>query len=153
MRHVFDNGVHVQDIVYGMWACGIHDTYDQELAERVVQVVPTRLQDLSGGELAKLAFALVEEDVREAGLFEKVAKAAEGLMDEMFPRDIAKLVYALGRAQVVDKAFVDVIRPHILLHLERFTYNVRAQPRWLEPLTSLSELREYSPLYFGTGAT
>lgn len=86
--------------MYGMWACGIHDTYDQELAERAVQVVPGRLAELSGGEIAKLAFALVEEDVREGGLFEEIKAHAATDMGAMFPRDIAKLLYALGRAQV-----------------------------------------------------
>lgn len=83
-----------------MWACGIHDMYDSELAERAVQVVPGRLAELSGGELAKLAFALVEEDVRDTTLFDAIKTEAADVMGTMFPRDIAKLLYALGRAQV-----------------------------------------------------
>lgn len=91
----------MQDLVYGMWACGIHDAYDQELAERAVQVVRGRLAELSGGELAKLAFALVEEDVHEAALFDEIKAEAAAAMGRMFPRDIAKLLYSLGRAQVL----------------------------------------------------
>eukprot|EP00892_Ulva_mutabilis_P012235 jgi/Ulvmu1/9384/UM051_0011.1 len=112
-----------QDLVYGMWACGIHDTYDQELAERAVQVVPGRLGELTGGELAKLAFALVEEDVRDPALFDAIKEQAATGMAAMFPRDIAKLLYALGRAQVTDRAFVTAVKPHVIGHLDRFTNN------------------------------
>lgn len=111
------------DLVYGMWACGIHDTYDQELAERALQVVPGRLAELSGGEIAKLAFALVEEDVREGGLFEEIKAHAAAEMGAMFPRDIAKLLYALGRAQVGDRTFAVSVKPHVMGHLDRFTSN------------------------------
>lgn len=121
------SGRAVQDLVYGMWACGIHDTYDQELAERAVQVVPGRLGELSGGELAKLAFALVEEDVREPELFESIKSEAVEGMPGMFPRDIAKLLYALGRAQVQPRTerpaagvpLADVGKGVCLVHLGR----------------------------------
>lgn len=73
------------------------------------------------GEKLKLLRLLLQADVYEA-----IAATASDLMGAMCPRDIAKLVYSLGRVQVGDHAFAAAIKPHILSHLDHFTYNVRS---------------------------
>lgn len=46
-------------------------------------------------------------------------------MHAMCPRDIAKLMYSLGRVQVGDREFAAAAKPHILSNLDNFTFNVR----------------------------
>jgi hypothetical protein len=58
-------------------------------------------------------------------VYEEIAATAAQVMGAMCPRDIAKLVYSLGRVQVGDHAFAAAIKPHIMCHLEHFSYNVR----------------------------
>jgi hypothetical protein len=62
---VGDAGGALQDVVYAMWACGQHETHLDALAERACTRLPGALGSLSGGELAKLTFGLIEADVRE----------------------------------------------------------------------------------------
>ena len=60
-------------------------------------------------------------------LFEEIAATGAQLMGAMCPRDIAKLMYSLGRVQAGDREFAAAARPYILAHLDHFTYNVRAR--------------------------
>ena len=61
-------------------------------------------------------------------LFEEIATTGAERMGSMCPRDIAKLMYSLGRVQAGDREFATAARPHIMAHLDHFTYNVRACP-------------------------
>lgn len=61
-------------------------------------------------------------------LFEEIVTTATECMGAMCPRDIAKLMYSLGRVQAGDREFAASASPHILAHLDHFTFNVRSTP-------------------------
>lgn len=58
----------MQDVVYAMWACGQHAAHLDELADQALEVVVGRVNELSGGELAKLACGLMNAEVRDVRL-------------------------------------------------------------------------------------
>jgi hypothetical protein len=92
----------VQDIVYALWASGAHDVRNDDLTDRALERLPPHVQhgELTGGELAKLAWGLVQQDVGDTRIFELVADAVRDALPAMYPRDIAKLTWALGQARI-----------------------------------------------------
>ena len=93
----------------------------------VLQQVTLHLQvhELTGGELAKLSWGLVQQDVGNTNIFELIADAAKDMLGEMFPRDIAKLTWALGYVNVGARVLAEPLGQQIERHLESFTRAVR----------------------------
>ena len=83
------------------------------------------MHELTGGELAKLSWGLVQQDVGNTNIFELIADAAKDMLGEMFPRDIAKLTWALGYVNVGARVLAEPLGQQIERHLESFTRAVR----------------------------
>ena len=111
----------LQDLVYGLWATGIHKEVDEALVDKALEQLPPRLQDLTGGELAKLAWGLVQQDVGNTNLFDKIADAAVETLGEMYPRDIAKLAWALGQRSAGAAVLAAPLATKIEQHLQGFS--------------------------------
>eukprot|EP01025_Chloroclados_australasicus_P055154 TRINITY_DN6612_c0_g1_i6.p1 TRINITY_DN6612_c0_g1~~TRINITY_DN6612_c0_g1_i6.p1 ORF type:complete len:247 (+),score=29.41 TRINITY_DN6612_c0_g1_i6:3-743(+) len=125
----------LKEAVYAMWACAMHDDYSGDLTDRILEQLPSQLEELSGSELSKLAFGLAQQDVRDEGVYAKISDASLLLMGTMYPRDLAKLCYAMGEVQLDEKAFIAAMGGHVLHHLPRFTQNeldmlMSAYNRW-----------------------
>lgn len=113
--------------MYGLWATGAHDERNEELIERALTELPAQLDSLTGGELAKLSFSLMQQDAGHSGMFEAIAEAAKDSMHEMFPRDIAKLVYSLSDSNIGRDVLAEPLAQQVDLHLTGFTRNVRSR--------------------------
>lgn len=117
-----------------MWASGAHDDRNDALVDRTLATLPPHVPDLSGAELAKLAWGLVQQRVGVTDIFESIARASVAALDDMHPRDIAKLSWAMGQVDAGADVLPRALSEHVRRHLEFFSRNVRptayASLRW-----------------------
>jgi hypothetical protein len=113
-----------------MWASGAHDERNQDLVEHACQLLPAHLSSFKGGELAKLAWGLVQQDVGNEHIFEEIARvsAREEVIQGMYPRDLAKLTWSLGQRGVGGAVMAKPLASLVQRHIEYFNRNVCHMP-------------------------
>ena len=112
-----------------MWASGAHDERNDALVEHTLATLPPHVPRLSGAELAKLAWGLVQQGVDVRSIYKSIARASVAALDDMHPRDIAKLTWALGQVDVGADVLPPALGEHIQRHLDFFSRNVRPAAR------------------------